>query len=121
MVRATCAVFSRICTIFGAFVPGLLPLLPSTATDSIKIRLSKLLNPRATKAAFGLITHRDGPSRVHSPMMEAEGRQEEANTERVEMYEMLLAKLRVAVQSKLPDWWRDPGRLMPAWRRRHKE
>ncbi|KAF0895332.1 hypothetical protein E2562_012370 [Oryza meyeriana var. granulata] len=43
--------------------------------------------------------------------MEADGRQEEANAERVEMYEMLPAKLRAAVRSKLHDWWRDPGPL----------
>jgi hypothetical protein len=43
--------------------------------------------------------------------MEAEGRQEEANAERAEMYEMLPGKLRAAVRSKLRDWWRDPGPL----------
>lgn len=166
MARAACAVFSRICTIFGAFVPGLPPPLPSAATDSVQTRLSKLLNPRAVraKASSGPITRRDGPSRVHPPVissscpiiglrpsgqkaaidwrklldapastvggagldqqyanvivsaeqllqMEAEGRQEEANAERAEMYEMLPAKLRAAVRSKLRDWWRDPGPL----------
>ena len=43
--------------------------------------------------------------------MEAEGRQEEAAAERAEMYEMLPAKLRAAVRSKLREWWRDPGPL----------
>jgi len=43
--------------------------------------------------------------------MEAEGRQEEAGAERAEMYEMLPAKLRAAVRSKLREWWRDPGPL----------
>ncbi|KAG8054770.1 hypothetical protein GUJ93_ZPchr0001g31519 [Zizania palustris] len=167
MSRATCAVFGRICTVFGAFVPGLPPPLPSSTTDSVQTRLSKLLNPRAVvaRASSGPITRRDGPSRVHPPVissscpiigqrlsgqkktavdwrklldapastvggagldqqyanvivsaeqlleMESEGRQEEANAERAEMYEMLPAKLRAAVRSKLRDWWRDPGPL----------
>ncbi|XP_062225858.1 uncharacterized protein LOC133924376 [Phragmites australis] len=165
MARAACAVFVRICTIFGPFVPGLPPSLPSATTDSVQTRLSKLLHPRLAKAkaSSGPITRRDGPSRVHPPMsnscpiiglrpygqksttdwrkildappstvggagldqqyanvivsaeellqMEAEGRQEEAAAERAEMYEMLPAKLRAAVRSKLREWWRDPGPL----------
>uniref|UniRef100_A0A0D9V7Q8 DUF668 domain-containing protein n=1 Tax=Leersia perrieri TaxID=77586 RepID=A0A0D9V7Q8_9ORYZ len=178
MARAACAVFSRICALFGAFVPGLPPPLPPSATDTVQTRISKLLNPRAAmakaKASSGPITRRDGPSRVHPPVMssscpiiglrpycaqkttvdwrklldapantvggagldqqyanvivsaeqllqmEAEGRQEEANAERAEMYEMLPAKLRAAVRSKLRDWWRDPGpldaRLAQGWK-----
>ncbi|RCV28102.1 hypothetical protein SETIT_5G379200v2 [Setaria italica] len=165
MARAACAVFVRICSIFGPFVPGLPPPLPSATTDSVQTRLSKLLHPRSAraKASSGPITRRDGPSRVHPPMsnscpiiglrpsgqksptdwrklldappstvggagldqqyanvivsaeellrMEAEGRQEEAAAERAEMYEMLPAKLRAAVRSKLREWWRDPGPL----------
>ncbi|TVU01882.1 hypothetical protein EJB05_52648, partial [Eragrostis curvula] len=165
MARATCAVFVRICSIFGPFVPGLPPPLPAATTDSVQTRLSKLLHPRSTKAraSSGPITRRDGPSRVHPPTsnscpiiglrpsgqksptdwrkllgappstvggagldqqyanvimsaedllrMEAEGRQEEAAAERAEMYEMLPAKLRAAVRSKLREWWRDPGPL----------
>ena len=165
MARAACAVFVRICTIFGPFVPGLPPPLPAATTDSVQTRLSKLLHPRSGKAraSSGPITRRDGPSRVHPPMsnscpiigvrpsgqksptdwrklldappstvggagldqqyanvivsaeellrMEAEGRQEEAGAERAEMYEMLPAKLRAAVRSKLREWWRDPGPL----------
>ncbi|CAO2182368.1 unnamed protein product [Urochloa humidicola] len=172
MARAACAVFVRICAIFGAFVPGLPPPLPAATTDSVQTRLSKLLllNPRSggkAKAASGPITRRDGASsRVHPPVtsnscpiiglrpwgdqkpaatdwrrvldapgttvggagldqqyasviasaedllrMEAEGRQEEAAAERAEMYEMLPAKLRAAVRSKLREWWRDPGPL----------
>jgi hypothetical protein len=171
MARAACAVFARICTIFGQYVPGLPPPMPSTASDSVQTRLSKLLNPRSgkAKASSGPITRRErdgAPSRVHPPMqlsnscpiiglrpltgkkpgvdwrklldappstlggsgldqqyanvivsaeellqMEAEGRQEEANAERAEMYEMLPGKLRAAVRSKLRDWWRDPGPL----------
>ncbi|XP_062207424.1 protein PSK SIMULATOR 1-like [Phragmites australis] len=165
MARAACAVFVRICTIFGPFVPSLPPPLPSATTDSVQTRLSKLLHPRSAKAkaSSGPITRRDGPSRVHPPMsnscpiiglrpsgkksptdwrklldappstvggagldqqyanvivsaeellrMEAEGRQEEAAAERAEMYEMLPAKLRAAVRSKLREWWRDPGPL----------
>ncbi|CAO1942246.1 unnamed protein product [Urochloa humidicola] len=168
MARAACAVFVRICAIFSAFVPGLPPPLPAATTDSVQTRLSKLLlHPRSgkAKAASGPITRRDGPSRVHPPVissscpiiglrpsghgksatdwrklldapastvggagldqqyasvivsaedllrMEAEGRQEEAAVERAEMYEMLPAKLRAAVRSKLREWWRDPGPL----------
>ncbi|RLN22261.1 uncharacterized protein C2845_PM07G28380 [Panicum miliaceum] len=165
MGRAACAVFARICTIFGPFVPGLPPPPPAATTDSVQTRLSKLLHPRSGKAraSSGPITRRDGPSRVHPPMsnscpiiglrpsgqksptdwrklldappstvggagldqqyanvivsaeellrMEAEGRQEEAAAERAEMYEMLPAKLRAAVRSKLREWWRDPGPL----------
>lgn len=166
MAHAACAVFVRICSIFGPFVPGLPPPPPSAATDSVQTRLSRLLHPRSGKAraSSGPITRRDGPSRVHPPMssnscpiiglrpsghkpptdwrgvldapprtvggagldqlyanvivsaeellrMEAEGRQEEAAAERAEMYEMLPAKLRAAVRSKLREWWRDPGPL----------
>ncbi|KAJ1286191.1 hypothetical protein BS78_03G334000 [Paspalum vaginatum] len=168
MARAACAVFVRICSIFGPFVPGLPPPPPPATTDSVQTRLSKLLHPRSGKAraSSGPITRRDGPSsRVHPPMsnscpiiglrpssgqnkpatdwrkvldapartvggagldqqyanvivsaeellrMEAEGRQEEAAAERAEMYEMLPAKLRAAVRSKLREWWRDPGPL----------
>ncbi|NP_001358699.1 uncharacterized protein LOC100191889 [Zea mays] len=165
MARAACALFVRICSIFGPFVAGLPPPLPSASTDSVQTRLSKLLHPRSAKAkaSSGPITRRDGPSRVHPPMsnscpiigrhppgqkpptnwrkvldappstvggagldqqyanviasaeellrMEAEGRQEEASAERAEMYEMLPAKLRAAVRSKLREWWRDPGPL----------
>ncbi|KAF8775341.1 hypothetical protein HU200_004752 [Digitaria exilis] len=169
MARAACAVFVRICSIFGQFVPGLPPPLPAATTDSVQTRISKLLlHPRSgkAKASSGPITRRDGPSRVHPPMsnscpiiglrpsyggkkspttdwrklldapattvggagldqqyanvivsaeellrMEAEGRQEEAAAERAEMYEMLPAKLRSAVRSKLREWWRDPGPL----------
>jgi hypothetical protein len=177
MARAACAVFVRICSIFGPFVPGLPPPLPSATTDSVQTRLSKLLHPRLgkTKASSGPITRRDGPShRVHPPMssnscpiigrhlpghnphtnwrklldappstvgsagldqqyanviasaeellrMEAEGRQEEAAAERAEMYEMLPAKLRVAVRSKLREWWRDPGPLDEALARGWKD
>ncbi|CAM0883537.1 unnamed protein product [Alopecurus aequalis] len=172
MARAACAVFVRICSVFGQFVPGLPPPMPCTASDSVQTRLSKLLSPRAGKAraSSGPITRREregAPSRdYHPPMqlsnscpiiglrpltgkrpgvdwrklldappstlggsgldqqyanvivsaeellqMEAEGRQEEANAERAEMYEMLPGKLRAAVRSKLRDWWRDPGPL----------
>jgi hypothetical protein len=169
MACAACAVFVRVCAVFGAFVPGLPPPLPSATTDSVQTRLSKLLlHPRSAvkaKASSGPITRRDGPSsRVHPPVtsnscpiiglrpsdgqpkvdwrrlldappttvggvgldqqyanvimsaedllrMEAEGRQEEAAAERAEMYEMLPAKLRAAVRSKLREWWRDPGPL----------
>ena len=165
MACATCAVFVRICAIFGPFVAGLPPPLPAATTDSVQTRLSKLLHPRSGKAraSSGPITRRDGPSRVHPLMsnscpiigvrpsgqkaptdwrklldaphgtvggagldqqyasvivsaeellrMEAEGRQEEAGAERAEMYEMLPAKLRAAVRSKLREWWRDPGPL----------
>uniref|UniRef100_A0ACD5VV31 Uncharacterized protein n=1 Tax=Avena sativa TaxID=4498 RepID=A0ACD5VV31_AVESA len=176
MARAACAVFVRICAVFGQYVPGLPPPMPCTASDSVQARLSKLLSPRAGKAraSSGPITRRErerdgAPSRVHPPMqhqqlsnscpiiglrplsghkpgvdwrklldapprtlggagldqqyanvivsaeellqMEAEGRQEEANAERAEMYEMLPGKLRAAVRSKLRDWWRDPGPL----------
>jgi hypothetical protein len=174
MARAACAVFVRICTVFGHYVPGLPPPMPCTAGDSVQARLSKLLSPRAGKAraSSGPITRRErelgAPARVHPPMqqhlsnscpiiglrplsghkpgvdwrklldappstlggagleqqyanvivsaeellqMEAEGRQEEANAERAEMYEMLPGKLRAAVRSKLRDWWRDPGPL----------
>ena len=171
MARAACAVFARICTVFGQFVPGLPPPMPCTASDSVQTRLSKLLSPRAGKAraSSGPITRRErdgAPSRAYPPMqlsnscpiiglspltgkkpgvdwrkvldappstlggsgldqqyanvivsaeellqMEAEGRQEEANAERAEMYEMLPGKLRAAVRSKLRDWWRDPGPL----------
>ncbi|KAF7038578.1 hypothetical protein CFC21_048749 [Triticum aestivum] len=175
MARAACAVFVRICAVFGQFVPGLPPPMPSTSAESVQTRLSKLLmSPRTgkTKASSGPITRREregagAPSRVHPPMqqlssscpiigqrplsgqkggvdwrklldppastvggagldqqyanvivsaeellqMEAEGRQEEANAERAEMYEMLPGKLRAAVRSKLRDWWRDPGPL----------
>ncbi|KAL6614177.1 hypothetical protein ACP70R_036447 [Stipagrostis hirtigluma subsp. patula] len=70
MARAACAVFVRICTIFGPYVPGLPPPLPSATTDSVHTRLSKLLHPRSAKAkaSSGPITRRDGPSRVHPPM-----------------------------------------------------
>ena len=165
MACAACAVFVRICAIFGPFVAGLLPPLPAATTDSVQTRLSKLLHLRSGKAraSSGPITRRDGPSRVHPLMsnscpiigvrpsgqkaptdwrklldaphgtvggagldqqyasvivsaeellrMEAEGRQEEAGAERAEMYEMLPAKLRAAVRSKLREWWRDPGPL----------
>jgi hypothetical protein len=174
MARAACAVFARICAVFGQYVPGLPPPMPCTASDSVQTRLSKLLSPRAGKAraSSGPITRRErdghgAPSRVYPPMqlsnscpiiglrplsghnkpgvdwrklldappstlggagldqqyanvivsaeellqMEAEGRQEEANAERAEMYEMLPGKLRAAVRSKLRDWWRDPGPL----------
>lgn len=180
MARATCAVFVRICSIFGPFVPGLPPPPPSATTDSVQTRLSKLLHPRSgkAKASSGPITRRDGPSsRVHPPMMsnscpiigrpapgqqhkssptnwrklldapastvggagldqqyanvivsaeellrmEAEGRQEEAAAERAEMYEMLPAKLRAAVRSKLREWWRDPGPLDEALARGWKD
>ncbi|CAD6235961.1 unnamed protein product [Miscanthus lutarioriparius] len=177
MARAACAVFVRICSIFGPFVPGLPPPLPSATTDSVQTRLSKLLHPRSgkAKASSGPITRRDGPSRVHPPMtsnscpiigrpppgqqkspsnwrklldappstvggagldqqyanvivsaeellrMEAEGRQEEASAERAEMYEMLPAKLRAAVRSKLREWWRDPGQLDEALARGWKD
>ena len=177
MARAACAVFVRICSIFGPFVPGLPPPLPSATTDSVQTRLSKLLHPRSgkAKASSGPITRRDGPSRVHPPMtsnscpiigrpppgqqkspsnwrklldappstvggagldqqyanvivsaeellrMEAEGRQEEASAERAEMYEMLPAKLRAAVRSKLREWWRDPGPLDEALARGWKD
>ncbi|CAL4953699.1 unnamed protein product [Urochloa decumbens] len=180
MARAACAVFVRICAIFGAFVPGLPPPLPAATTDSVQTRLSKLLllNPRSgkAKAASGPITRRDGPSRVHPPVtsnscpiiglrpsgyqkssttdwrkvldappstvggagldqqyasvitsaeellqMEAEGRQEEAAVERTEMYEMLPAKLKAAVRSKLREWWRDPGPLDEALARGWKD
>ncbi|GJM92588.1 hypothetical protein PR202_ga09069 [Eleusine coracana subsp. coracana] len=171
MARAACAVFVRICTIFGAYVPGLPPPPPAATTDSVQARLSKLiLHPRSAgraRASSGPITR----ARVHPPMvvmsnscpiiglrpspgtgrkfpaaadwrrmldappttvggagldqqyanvimsaedllrMEAEGRQEEAAAERAEMYEMLPAKLRAAVRSKLREWWRDPGPL----------
>jgi hypothetical protein len=177
MARAACALFVRICSIFGPFVPGLPPPLPSATTDSVQTRLSKLLHPRSgkAKASSGPITRRDGPSRVHPPMtsnscpimgrpppgqpksptnwrklldappstvggagldqqyanvivsaeellrMEAEGRQEEAAAERAEMYEMLPAKLRAAVRSKLREWWRDPGPLDEALARGWKD
>ncbi|KAL6853684.1 hypothetical protein ACP4OV_019713 [Aristida adscensionis] len=70
MARATCAVFVRICAIFGPYVAGLPPPPPAAATDSVHSRLSKLLHPRSAKAkaSSGPITRRDGPSRVHPPM-----------------------------------------------------
>ncbi|KAM0922794.1 hypothetical protein ACQ4PT_005960 [Festuca glaucescens] len=46
MARAACAVFVRICTVFGHYVPGLPPPMPCTAGDSVQARLSKLLSPR---------------------------------------------------------------------------
>ncbi|KQK10543.1 uncharacterized protein LOC100846283 [Brachypodium distachyon] len=176
MARAACAVFARICTVFGQYVPGLPPApTPSssaTTSDRVQTRIAKLLNPRTGKAKASSGPMLARPSRVHPPaplssscpiigtirpyssgsgqkpggtdwrklldappstvggagldqqyanviasaeqllQMEAEGRQEEANAERAEMYEMLPGKLRAAVRSKLRDWWRrDPGPL----------
>jgi Protein of unknown function (DUF668)/Domain of unknown function (DUF3475) len=43
--------------------------------------------------------------------MEAEGRADEMEAEREEMYEMLPVALRSIVRLKLRDWWKDPGSL----------
>ncbi|KAL5230149.1 hypothetical protein ABZP36_028925 [Zizania latifolia] len=67
MARAACAVFVRVCVVFGSYVPGL-PLPPPPA-DAVHSRLSKLLlHPMSagaqTKSLSGPIQRRDMPLRI---------------------------------------------------------
>uniref|UniRef100_A0A0E0DSF1 DUF668 domain-containing protein n=1 Tax=Oryza meridionalis TaxID=40149 RepID=A0A0E0DSF1_9ORYZ len=71
MARAACAVFVRVCVVFGAHVPGLPPPLPPA--EAVHSRLSKLLlHPMSAAAAAaaqprslsGPIQRRDVPLRI---------------------------------------------------------
>ncbi|XP_052156872.1 uncharacterized protein LOC127774631 [Oryza glaberrima] len=67
MARAACAVFVRVCVIFGAHVPGLPPPLPPA--EAVHSRLSKLLLHPMSAAAqprslSGPIQRRDVPLRI---------------------------------------------------------
>ncbi|KAL5202315.1 hypothetical protein ABZP36_013267 [Zizania latifolia] len=67
MARAACAVFVRVCVVFGAFVPSLPPPLPPV--DAVHSSLSKLLlHPKSAavqpKSLSGPIQRRDMPLRI---------------------------------------------------------
>ncbi|KAF0923927.1 hypothetical protein E2562_007765 [Oryza meyeriana var. granulata] len=68
MARAACALFVRVCVVFGAYVPGLPPPLPSA--NAVHSRLSKLLlHPMSAAAAqpkslSGPIQRRDVSLRI---------------------------------------------------------